>query len=263
MQRQSMAQSQAAAMLPSLACAQQRDVKAAAGAAALPLSKLDIQVPRYLLTYYWWAYIHPNAVRLFERQWLVNLILWGNYSRLRDAALAEMAGSFAGCSLQVACVYGDLTSRLSTGVADNGGRIDVVDVLPVQLRNLRQKLPRDAPVRLLAMDSADLSLPDASYDQALVFFLLHEQPDHYRERTMHELFRVVRPGGKIVVVDYAQPRWWHPLRYLWRHLLAKLEPFALDLWRDEITRWLPRCVPTSLRKESFFGGLYQKVVITR
>jgi ubiquinone/menaquinone biosynthesis C-methylase UbiE len=107
-----------------------------------------------------------------------------------------MAGSLAGCSLQVACVYGDLTSRLSTGIADNGGRIDVVDVLPVQLRNLRQKLPRNAPVRLLAMDSADLNLPDASYDQALVFFLLHEQPEHYRERTMRELFRVVRPGEK-------------------------------------------------------------------
>ena len=60
-------------------------------------------VPDYLSTHYWWAYIHPKAVKLFERQWLVNLILWGNYARLRDAALAELGESLSGKTLQVAC----------------------------------------------------------------------------------------------------------------------------------------------------------------
>ena len=263
MQRHSTAQSHAAAMPPAFAVAKRADAGLAASAAVSPSSTPDIQIPRYLLTHYWWAYIHPRAVKLFERQWLINLILWGNYNRLRDAALAEMAQASAGRSLQVACVYGDLTGRLSEHVAGSGGQLDVVDVLPVQLRNLRGKLPKTAPVRLLAMDSTNMKLPDASYDQALVFFLLHEQPRRYRERTMSELFRVVKPGGKIVVVDYARPRWWHPLRYVWRPLLAKLEPFALDLWRDEIIKWLPHGEPICVRKQSFFGGLYQKVVITR
>lgn len=231
-------------------------------AMALPLSPADLQVPYYLNAHYWWAYIHPRAVQLFERQWLVNLILWGNYARLRDAVLDEMGDSLPGRTLQVACVYGDLTTRLGARVAE-GGRMDVVDVLPIQLRNLRQKLPRNTAVRLLAMDSASLNLPDASYDRALIFFLLHEQPRHYRERTLSELFRVVKPGGKIIVVDYALPRSWHPLRYIWRPLLARLEPFALDLWRDEIAKWLPRIGARCLRKTTFFGGLYQKVVITR
>jgi len=175
--------------------------------------------------------------------------------------MAEMGDSLPGRTLQVACVYGDLTTRLSARVAD-GGLMDIVDVLSIQLNNLRKKLPRSAPVRLLAMDSSNLNLPDASYDRALIFFLLHEQPSQYRERTLSELFRVVKPGGKIIVVDYDLPRWWHPLRYIWRPLLAKLEPFALDLWRDEIATWLPRG-GIRVRKEPFFGGLYQKVVITR
>jgi ubiquinone/menaquinone biosynthesis C-methylase UbiE len=220
-------------------------------------------IPYYLTEHYEWAYVHPRAVKLFERQWLVNLILWGNYARLRDAALSEFGESPSGKTLQVACVYGDLTSLLSDNVGRAGGSVDVVDVLPVQLRNLREKLPKNAPVRFLAMDAAALELPDASYENCLVFFLLHEQPRRWREQTLREVLRVVRPGGKIVIVDYARPRWWHPLRYLWRPLLARLEPFALDLWREEIADWLPRDAAVRSRKRLFFGGLYQKVVITR
>jgi len=226
-------------------------------------SGCDVKVPHYLSVHYWWAYVHPGAVRFFERQWLVNLILWGNYTRLRNAAMAELGDVLPGTTLQVACVYGDLTDQLIGRVTAGEGRIDIVDVLPVQLENLRSKLPSGAPARLLTMDSADLEIPPASYDRALLFFLLHEQPSHHRELTLSEVFRVVRPGGKIVIVDYALPDWWHPLRYLWRPLLAVLEPFALDLWGNEIVRWLPAAARGEWRKQSFFGGLYQKVVITR
>jgi len=221
-------------------------------------------VPDYLSRHYWWAYVHPNAVRVFERDWLVNLILWGNYPRLRNAALAELGERLPGTTLQVACVYGDLTCRLSERAMAGGGTVDVVDVLSVQLKNLRGKLPAGAPARLIEMDSTRLDVPDASYDRALVFFLLHEQPAHCRERTLSEICRVVKPGGKIVIVDYAKPRWWHPLRYLWLPVLERIEPFARALWQEEIAGWLPIFARAgALQKESVFGGLYQKVVVTR
>jgi hypothetical protein len=60
---------------------------------------------------------HPKAVKFFERQWLVNLILWSNYARLRDAALMEIGEFLPGTTLQVACVYRDLTNCLS--IRDN------------------------------------------------------------------------------------------------------------------------------------------------
>jgi hypothetical protein len=59
-------------------------------------------IPHYLTETYWWAYVHPGAVRVFERQWLVNLILWGNFSLLRDAALEELGSVVQGRTLQVA-----------------------------------------------------------------------------------------------------------------------------------------------------------------
>jgi ubiquinone/menaquinone biosynthesis C-methylase UbiE len=234
--------------------------RALASAQALRLaSPIELAVPAYLISHYWWAYVHPRAVRLFERQWLVNLILWGNYARLSESALNELGDELPGVTLQVACVYGDLTQRLCARAAA-AGRVDIVDVLPIQLANLRSKLPRGAPARLLPMNSADLAMPAGTYDRALVFFLLHEQPRHVRERTLAEVARVVKLGGKIVVVDYARPRWWNPLRYLWGPVLALLEPFALDLWRNEVAAWLPPAC-RGLRKLSFFGGLYQQLVI--
>jgi ubiquinone/menaquinone biosynthesis C-methylase UbiE len=231
------------------------------GPAALG-SDLDT-VPAYLLAYYWWAYVHPCAVDVFERQWLVNLILWGNYARLRDAALDELGEPLLGATLQVACAYGDLSVDAAGRAVAAGGRLDIVDVLPIQLQNLRKKLPVGSPARLLRMDSTQLRLPDASYDQALLFFLLHEQPPHVRLQTLQEVFRVVKPRGKIVIVDYARPSWWHPLRYLWRPLLAILEPFALDLWREHISDWIPEHGVKRISRRSFFGGLYQMTVVTR
>jgi len=77
--------------------------------------------------------------------------------QLRTAAQCGACGTgdvLRGTTLQVACVYGDLTGELSRRVEAGGGRLDIVDVLPMQLENLRHKLPPGAPARLLAMDSA-------------------------------------------------------------------------------------------------------------
>jgi ubiquinone/menaquinone biosynthesis C-methylase UbiE len=224
----------------------------------------DGVVPDYLRRHYWWAYVHPRAVRFFDRPWLINLILLGNYKRLRDAALSEFKDTPAGNVLQIACVYGDLTSRLTRLVAAKRGKIDIVDVLPVQLKNTKWKLPGRSPARLLCMDSTDLKLSEASYDWVLLFFLLHEQPVGHRLLTLSEALRVLKPGGKLLIVDYARPSWWNPLRYLLHPLLAIFEPFALDLWRDDIAAWFPPSAKSvTLKREAFFGGLYQKVVVTR
>jgi ubiquinone/menaquinone biosynthesis C-methylase UbiE len=220
-------------------------------------------IPRYLQQVYWWAYVHPNAVKLFEREWLVNLILFGNYGKLRDAALTELGETVEGKTLQVACVYGNLTPRLRERLAPQAS-LDVVDILPVQLKNLASKLPPDERVALLQSDSSALACPDASYDQTLLFFLLHEQPEAVRRATLAEALRVTRPGGKIVIVDYHRPQPWHPLRLLMTGVFRKLEPYAMDLWENEIEHFMPRRhMPASITKQTYFGGLYQKLVLTR
>ena len=243
-------------MAPPLAATVSLDTSVAAIPRALP-------IPRYLQQAYWWAYVHPNAVRLFEREWLVNLILFGNYGRLRDAALDALGETIAGKTLQVACVYGNLTARLRGRLVPDAS-LDVVDVLPIQLENLASKLPADERVVLLQGDSSSLACPDASYDQVLLFFLLHEQPESVRRRTLGEAMRVVKPGGRVVIVDYHRPIDWHPLRLLMTGVFRKLEPYAMDLWDHEVDEFMPRNFkPAAMTKQTYYGGLYQKLVLTR
>jgi len=231
------------------------------GPASSPARTLPI--PKYLEQVYWWAYVHPKAVHVFEREWLVNLILFGNYGRLRDAALDALGETVTGQTLQLACVYGNLTPRLARRLAP-GASLDVVDILPVQLKNLAAKLPADERIVLLQGDSSSLACPDASYDQVLLFFLLHEQPEAVRRATLAEAMRVVRPGGRIVIVDYHLPVRWHPLRLLMTGVFRRLEPYAMDLWENEVQAFLPaHAQPASITKQIYYGGLYQKLVLVR
>jgi ubiquinone/menaquinone biosynthesis C-methylase UbiE len=235
---------------------------AVAKAEALP-ALAHAPVPEYLQSTYWWAYLHPRAVHIFERQWLVNLILWGNFSKLRDAALQEMGDVIHGKVLQVACVYGDFTEHLVRRLGPTG-TLDVVDVAPIQIKNLQTKLTNPEHVTASLQDSTALQFADGSRDAVVVFFLLHEQPAEVRVKTISEALRVTKPGGKLIFVDYHKPVAISPFRYIMVPILTTLEPFAMDVWRGEIVDWLPADIkPAKVEKETYFGGLYQKVVITR
>ena len=231
------------------------------GAAAEWRIAHGLPIPRYLEQVYWWAYVHPNAIQVFEREWLVNTILFGHYGHLRDAALAALGATIEGHTLQVACVYGNLTRRLRDRLAHDA-QLDVVDVLPVQLRNLAKKLPSDERIALMHSDASSLACADACYDQALLFFLLHEMPEAVRRATLAEALRVLKPGGKLVIVDYHRPVRWHPLRPLMRQIFRHLEPYAFDLWVHDIAHFMPPGIPTeAMVKRTWFGGLYQMLVL--
>jgi len=235
----------------------------AAMAGGNAITQTAVAVPEYLEKTYWWAYTHPNAVRVFERQWLVNLILWGNFSRLRDLALDELSNVTDGRLLQVACVYGNFTEKLVQRLGPNG-HLDIIDVAPVQIKNMHAKLSDKRKVTISQQDASHMHFDDASHDATLVFFLLHEMPEDVRRKTVAEALRVTKPGGKVVFVDYHRPVSINPFRYIMVPILTTLEPFAMDLWNGQIADWLP--IPyqqMQLKKDTFFGGLYQKVVFTK
>jgi ubiquinone/menaquinone biosynthesis C-methylase UbiE len=223
----------------------------------LPSPKDSPKLPQYLTDTYWWAYIHPNAVWFFERQWIVNLILWGNFYRLRNLAIDELSPSSK--TLQVACVYGNFTEQLAR--LQPSSDIHVADVAQIQLHNLHKKTSSFSNITLHHMDASKLEFANSSFDNVILFFLLHEMPENVRKMTISEAVRVVKPGGKVVFVDYHKPFWMNPFRYVMVPILKYLEPFALDLWKSEIKEWMPKV--SKLEKKTYFGGLYQKVIVIK
>ena len=222
----------------------------------------NVAIPEYLSNNYWWAYLHPRGVRLFERQWVVNLILFGNYRRLCNEVIEQIGNTPDGHTLQIACVYGDLSQRLAYCHRESG-YLDVVDVAQIQLDNLKRKLAFQENISLILGDSTQLKLPDKRYQHTLLFFLLHEQPWQERIATLQEAVRVTSPGGKLIIIDYHSPKSTSPMSYLLPPLFDMLEPYAIDLWRHDISSWLPDDIPRqNIVKQTYFGGLYQKVVVT-
>ncbi len=219
------------------------------------------EVPAYLEKVYWWAYVRPYAVAFFDHEPIVNLILLGNMVKLRDLALDALGQSIQGRTLQIACVYGDFSIRLAQRIAP-GGSLDIVDVAASPLENARRKLLPYPAARVMQSDSANLKFADATYDQIVMFFLLHEMPKDVRDKTLSEALRVLKPGGKLVIVDFHKPSKFNPLRYLYPLMFKVLEPFALDIWKHSIAEWLPKdFVPAEYAQETFCGGVYQKVVV--
>jgi ubiquinone/menaquinone biosynthesis C-methylase UbiE len=222
-----------------------------------------LPIPDYLEKYYWWAYVRPWGVWVFEREWLVNLILWGWYKPLRDVALKALGDKLSGRTLQISCCYGTFTPKLTERVIAGGGTLDVLDVSPAQLDNLRRKIASDAPVRILMRNSTNLEgLATASYDRVILFFLPHEQPRDVRSKTIAEAFRVVKPTGEILVIEFGKAKIWHPLKWLWLPFLKYLEPFAPDIWDHAPESWLAYDAKRwVMEKTPLFGGFYQKIVM--
>jgi len=219
-------------------------------------------IPDYLQDTYWWAYVHPKSVWVFEREWLVNLILWGNMNRLTCAALDDMDLQPGSSVLQVACVYGDFSNRLASHLGQSQSRLSIVDVAPIQISNIKKKVAAHDNVSVHLQDSTCMSFPNDHFDDTVVFFLLHEQPEEARRKTVAEAIRVTKPGGRVIFVDYHGPKRSNPMRYVMKPILALLEPFAMDLWREELSAFMPAEIkPEQISSSFYFGGLYQKVVL--
>lgn len=216
------------------------------------------QIPEYLRKTYSWAYLTPASLLVFDNPVVTSSILWGNMLRLVRTACEEFEPGQR--IMQAANAYGNLSSELARTVGPDG-RLDVIDVAPLQVEHVRRKLAEFPQARAMV---GDVSHPSGHmYDGICCFFLLHEVPDDKKHAVVDSLLASVPPGGKVVFVDYHKTIRAHPLRPVMHFVFRWLEPFAYGLVEREIANLASVRDSFTWRKETFFGDLYQKVVAER
>ncbi|HEY4242317.1 MAG TPA: class I SAM-dependent methyltransferase [Kofleriaceae bacterium] len=136
-----------------------------------------------------------------------------------------------------------------------------VDLSPDYVRAARKRLA-DAPEVTLAVENAE-SLPfaDGAFDAVTSVYLFHELPRNARRRVVAELFRVVRPGGVVVLEDSAQLSDSEALVTALRSFPQEFhEPFYDDYLGDDLSEILRE---VGFTIESVEPHLVAKVVVAR
>lgn len=104
--------------------------------------------------------------------------------------------------LDVACGTGDLSLELSH---DAEARIIGTDFCRPMLDVAHKKtLAVNARIPYIEADAMTLPVADASFDAATIAFGLRNLPNY--ENGLKELWRVLKPGGKLVVLECSHPR---------------------------------------------------------
>jgi demethylmenaquinone methyltransferase/2-methoxy-6-polyprenyl-1,4-benzoquinol methylase len=149
------------------------------------------------------------------------------------------------------------TADLALAFAERGCEVVGADFCREMLVLGERKRRRAAAgkLRLLAADALRLPFADASFDVATVAFGIRNVADP--ELGLREMARVVRPGGSVVVLEFARPRTpvLGPL-YLWyfRRVLPRLGAWLSPKSRDSAAySYLPASVLQFPEREAFLG----------
>ena len=102
-----------------------------------------------------------------------------------------------------------------------GCRLCGIDISPAMVERARRKLGDTAEIR--NGDATRLDMPDSVFDLATLVTVLHEVAPELRPAILAECRRVVKPEGRIMVLDYHGGPYSFPRGWLWRVLFLALE----------------------------------------
>jgi demethylmenaquinone methyltransferase/2-methoxy-6-polyprenyl-1,4-benzoquinol methylase len=172
--------------------------------------------------------------------------------RRRAAAVLAAGTGPASRVLDLCCGTGDQ----ATADASGGRRVAAADFCLPMLARARLKFERRARPRpqALAADALSLPFPDRAFGGATVSFGLRNVAD--LDAALGQLARVLQPGGRLVVLEFALPRL-RPLRALYLFYFLRLLPGIGRLLspRGSAYSYLPESVLQFPQRREFLDRL--------
>ena len=145
----------------------------------------------------------------------------------RKKAVAMLADQPKGHFLDIATGTGDVAILLAQGYPE--ATIIGVDIAERMLEIARKKSRRkgfDNRIRFSSGDSENLGFPGNTFDAVTVAFGVRNFED--LQKGLSEMYRVVRPGGKVVILEFSKPRTF-PFKHLFGLYFKYLLPFIGSL----------------------------------
>lgn len=134
---------------------------------------------------------------LFRYNLFTTAFFLGRQARLL-AEFADRAGVREGeDALDIGCGPGRLVRVLGQRVGERGSVTGVDPSAEAIEHNSR----RDPSHRYLRSTAQQLMLPDAAFDVVTCTFVMHHIPERHREEALAEMWRVLRPGGRLLLAD--------------------------------------------------------------
>jgi demethylmenaquinone methyltransferase/2-methoxy-6-polyprenyl-1,4-benzoquinol methylase/phosphoethanolamine N-methyltransferase len=160
---------------------------------------------------------------------VVGWLTLGKDRALREAT-AEMAQIKPGDSvLEVGCGTGALTIAANVR-AGSTGKVYGIDASPEMIQVARAKAARLGKEIDFRVDLIEaLSFADHTFDVVLSSLMMHHLPDDLKRKGLSEIYRVLKPGGRLLVIDVKRPTSLHGLVALAFFLHTKIEHGVQDL----------------------------------
>ncbi len=215
-------------------------------------------VPEYLTSVYGRRYFHPWLAAVFDSKKIAapaTCFLGGKLTKSVTNEIIE-----GDDVLQLGVASGDFEREVASKM--NGkGTYCIEDVSPAHIDAMK---PRVSPWLNVVIKERDFTVPDNKrYDVVIGWFSLHELPDTRKKAALKRAFNALKPTGKMIFVDYAAPKRFHPLKPVLKTFNRLFEPFAESLWYNEIESFAPKTDKLIWAKKTCFGDLYQCVIAQR
>lgn len=221
------------------------------------MPKTTTSIPPYIKSIYSWIYLKPFIYNFFDNSILLNLLTLGYHYILTEELKKEISPHSK--ILQIGVTLGSQIEKTYQAIGALGS-YTVIDVVPSILENCQEK-HLEQRIKLIHADASKTL--KGEYDTIICYMLLHELPPITRNKVLKNMFKVLKPGGKIIFIDYHLPSSYNPLKYFIRAINRLYQPFAEALWKNSIKILTPNAENYHWSQQTYFGGIYQKVVATK